>query len=408
MKYANVIFDGKRKSSVNIGDDLQLVAIENLYMAMGIDYKDVIRIGFSELSSYDGEYVILPISFPFYGYREGLNITMFSPKIIPVFLGLSVMGGNISEEEILYLRRFEPIGCRDYYTVEWLREKNICAYLNGCLTATLPRCTGGGKDIYLVDIPTKYYPYIPKELRNHAHIKSQILYDCEDPEETVKTYLQEYAENARLVITTRLHCALPCIAMGIPVILMKDRFSFRFTTLARYIPIYTREEFGEIDWNPQPVEYEAEKKMILQSAAKRIQDAYDKYGHIFDISQFYEKQAIHRPVWVEHYDNVVEDIKEHFQEDDEIPYAVWGITQKADLICSYMENHYKNAKLIVVYDRNKKVTFHGVMSTQQQDAILKKGVFVFVTTATANEAAVKLFQTVGKTEYHISTDGIGE
>ena len=62
MKYANILFDGNRRSSVNIGDDMQLVAVENLYKEMGIDYADVIRIGLSQLSSYDGEYVVLPVS----------------------------------------------------------------------------------------------------------------------------------------------------------------------------------------------------------------------------------------------------------------------------------------------------------------------------------------------------------
>lgn len=265
-----------------------------------------------------------------------------------------------------------------------------------------------GANVYLVDVPQKYYSYIPKYLQDGAVIRSQILHDCDDPEQMMKFYLREYAEKARLVITTRLHCALPCVAMGVPVILMKDKFSFRFTTLARYVHVYTRDEFESIDWNPKPVEYEAEKKVILQSAARRLREAYDKYGHMFDVSQFYETEEINRPVWVEHYDNVIEDVKNCFEEKESILYAVWGITQKADLICSYMEEHYKKSKLVSVYDRDKKIEFHGVMSTQEQDGLLQKGVFVFVTAATANEAAIRLFKENGKTEYHISTDGIGE
>ena len=70
-----------RKGRCTIGDDMQLLAIENLYKYMGIDYNEVVRIPFSELSTYSGEYVILPLSFPFYGYSNGINITNFSPKI---------------------------------------------------------------------------------------------------------------------------------------------------------------------------------------------------------------------------------------------------------------------------------------------------------------------------------------
>lgn len=409
MKFANIFFDGNRKSSINIGDDLQLIAIENLYKKMGINYNEVIRIGLSQLATYDGEYVILPVSFPLYGYREELYITMFSPKIIPVFLGISIMSGNISEEEVIYLRRFEPIGCRDYYTVELLRKKNICAYLNGCMTATLPHADSRkGNDVYLVDIPQKYHSYIPQDLLKNAIITSQILHDCDKPENAVKERLKDYANNARLVITTRLHCAWPCLALGIPVILMKDRFSFRFTALSRLLHVYTEDEFETINWNPSPVEYEPLKNAIINNAIERILAAHDKYSHMFDISQFYETDTLMHPIFVEHYDNVVLDIQERFRKDEEILYAIWGITQKADMICTYMKNNYKNSRLVAVYDRNKKVNFHGIKSTQDTNMLTQPDVFVFVTAATANEAAIQLFKNAGKSDYHISTDGIGE
>jgi hypothetical protein len=44
--------------------------------------------------------------------------------------------------------------------------------------------------------------------------------------------LDNYYNNARVVITTFLHCALPCIAMGIPVIVFypnhKKPYSIKF------------------------------------------------------------------------------------------------------------------------------------------------------------------------------------
>ena len=43
---------------------------------------------------------------------------------------------------------------------------------------------------------------------------------------------------------------------------------------------------------------------------------------------------------------MIEDVRRRFKEEDAILYAVWGVTQKADLICSYMEEHYKNSKLV--------------------------------------------------------------
>ena len=316
MLYANIKFDGNRNGSVNIGDDLQILAIEYLYQYMGIDYKDVVRIRLSELSTYTGEYAILPVSFPLYGYREGTYIKMFSPKIIPVFLGLSIMSNNISKEECDYLRRYEPIGCRDYYTVKILRNHNILAYLNGCMTVTLPQRdimkNYEQKTVYLVDIPTKYTKYIPDQLLKGCVIKSQILEECVDPEKTMRERLDEYEKNASVVITTRLHCVLPCLAMGIPVVFMKEKYSFRFSAISRFIHVYTEEEFDKIDFSPKPVSYESKKKSILALAAKRITETYNRYREIFDLSNFYETNNNLSTYYIEHFDNVIEDVLPFF------------------------------------------------------------------------------------------------
>jgi len=51
--------------------------------------------------------------------------------------------------------------------------------------------------------------------------------------------LDEYREHASLVITTRLHCALPCVAMGIPVVFVGDPDDKRLSPireLAEVIP----------------------------------------------------------------------------------------------------------------------------------------------------------------------------
>lgn len=407
MKYANIVFDGNRKGSVNIGDDLQLLAIDNMYKQMGIASSEIVRIGLSELTTYDGEYVILPISFPLYGYREKMYITMFSPKIIPVFLALSIMSSNISEEECIYLRRFEPIGCRDYHTVKILRSHNIMAYLNGCMTATLPKRDNlNGKNVYIVDLPKKYFDYIPDSIKKDAVIKSQILDCCEKPEKEMQELLDEYADNASLVITTRLHCAMPCVAMGLPVVLMKDRYSFRFPFISRYLHVYEKEEFDRIDWNPSSIEYEDEKISILEMAIMRVKEAFNKYASIFNVSYFYEKDNIREDYYIEHFDNVKEYIDATFDKEQFFEYAIWGITQKADMICEYLSNNYPNSKLVYVYDQNKQIQFHGILSGNDTAAICKKDVFVFVTTATANIPAIDLFASVNKKNFQVSDDGI--
>lgn len=409
MRYANLFFDGNRTTSVNIGDDLQLIAIQNIYKTMGINENDIVKIGFSQLSTYDGEYVILPVSFPLYGYREGLNITMFSPKIIPVFLGLSIMSDNLSDEEIRYLQRFEPIGCRDYYTMEILRSKNIMCYMGGCATALLPRVDERkGEKIYIIDVPKKMQECIPGDIRDNAIYMTQVLMNCNNPEQVAKERLQELADNARMVITTRLHSALPCVAMGIPVVLMKDYFSFRFTTISKFLHVYVKEEFDNINWNPKSVCYEETKKLILNYDIKRIEETYNKYNDMLSISELYEVAPQPKEVYVEHFHNVIDDVREQLENGKINKYAIWGITQKADMVCSHLEKNYPNTQLVAVYDRNKSIEFHGIKSTSYIEAICEKDVYVFVTAATANAYAKELFNKIDKFNYHISTDGIGE
>jgi exopolysaccharide biosynthesis predicted pyruvyltransferase EpsI len=70
-------------------------------------------------------------------------------------------------------------------------------------------------------------------------------------------YLDRYRKEAKLVITSRLHCALPCIAMGIPVIVMGDHRDKRlqlveeFTKIHPYFAINMRGAYKNIDSTPK-------------------------------------------------------------------------------------------------------------------------------------------------------------
>lgn len=94
MKYGNITYN-KRNGRLNLGDDIQLLAIENLYKMMGIDYSDVVRIEFSDLYMWEGEELVVPISFPIISYGTEMNITCFSPNIVPVFLALSIVAETL-------------------------------------------------------------------------------------------------------------------------------------------------------------------------------------------------------------------------------------------------------------------------------------------------------------------------
>lgn len=412
MKFANIYY--KRSGRYfTIGDDIQLLAIENLYNYMGIDYDSIVRIGFHELSSYDGEYVILPISFPLYSYQYDDVITGFSDKIIPVFLNVSIMSTYLSEIDIEYFKKFAPIGCRDEYTLRIMRSYNIKAYLNGCITLTFPRVREkedmGYSKVYCVDVPDRIKGYIPSEILKNSIFTSH-TYKCQDvegmPEELAREVYSKYIKEAKMVITTRLHAALPCVAAGIPVVFLKDNFSFRFTGIDKVITIYDEDEYNQIDWMPKLIECDDIKDKVLANAARQLFEAYEKNSSIYEVSQFFEGRT-RRPYYVEFVDNTIEYLNKHWDKNIDIEYALWCGTQTATEVYRYIKESYPNAKLKAIIDRNKKVILD--METKEISWIKENAdVFVFVCAAAAIGDANKIFKEMKKENYYLCClDDIG-
>ena len=186
-----------------------------------------------------------------------------SPDLEPLFISFHINNSAapylLNQKGIDYLKKHEPIGCRDYYTISILKEKGIDAYFSGCLTLTLSDFTVTDTEreekVYIVDplygYPTKdkvFYDYksflrsiqdgkifklrkrekhliksINKELLQQATYINQVLpahlYSDVQKFEMAEELLRKYAR-AKLVITSRIHCALPCLAMGTPVVFL--------------------------------------------------------------------------------------------------------------------------------------------------------------------------------------------
>lgn len=359
----------KREGRCTVGDDIQLLAIENLYKYMGIDYSEVIRIPFHELATYDGEYVVLPISFPLYGYSHETSITQYSPKIIPVFLGMAILTDELSKGEVNYLKKYEPIGCRDQFTLEVMRKYNIISYLNGCMTATFPQRNLNKKysKIYCVDIPDNFKKYIPENILGECIFRNHVYMSNECPngtEEKAREVYNEYCEQAKLMITTRLHAALPCIAAGIPTILVKDELSYRFAIISKYMHIYSRDEYKEINWSPEVVDFESFKSRILNLASSRIKETFNKYKEMYAISEFYEGDTSNTN-YFEAISDAIYYLKETYQPNDSFEYSLWGIAQTAEMVFRHIKKTYPNAILKAVIDRRVNIEFCGVKSTNK-------------------------------------------
>lgn len=402
MKYGNIAYS-PRSNRLTIGDDMQLLAVQELYRQIGIKDEDVIEINYGELATYSGEYVVLPISFPLLAYTPKGKVTCFSERIIPVFLGTCILDPHLCEEDIEYLKRFAPIGCRDVYTLNNLRDQGVPAYLGGCITLTLPKRAeaGLGKKVICVDVPERLRGLIPEELRNEAEFLSHTFYadqlNC-SPSEIVRDRYDHYIKDGKLIITTRLHAALPCFAAGLPVVFLKDEYSYRFAGIDKVVQFYSKEDFGKIDWNPAPLEFEEYKAMAISVAEKRIKQAYEDNKDICDLSYYLENKD-RPPFFVEFLDNTKEFIQENWSKDEPVKYVLWGITQTANAVQDYIEKEYPLAKLVGVVDRSKRIDFHGVQSCPKEEISVGEDCWYIVCAFAAVGEASEWFDTRGITTY---------
>ncbi|MFO1067209.1 MAG: glycosyltransferase [Geminicoccaceae bacterium] len=126
---------------------------------------------------------------------------------------------HLSPELVAYLRRFEPVGCRDWSTVYWLRNAGVDAFFSGCVTLTLalPEQDIARHGTLAVDASRGWLAKHGATARTLTH---QTL-DAKSGE--FASYLDKAVErlrefqSAENVVTTRLHCYLPCLALGVPV-----------------------------------------------------------------------------------------------------------------------------------------------------------------------------------------------
>jgi hypothetical protein len=242
-----------------------------------------------------------------------------NPNLIPLFVSFHLQPNSAEvilkkKVNVEYLKKHGPIGCRDYKTLEILQKHEIDSYFSFCLTTTLDekyKSSVKTDNIYLVDPLYGYdytmlskinpfqllkkFPYkklsklkdyfrpkselsqfVPKEIiKNATTIKHYVKSNKSNEEyyKIAKDLLNKYA-SAKLVITSRIHCALPCLALGTPVLFVMEGLTdeslhmSRFRGILDHINILTiqpKEEFdalfgksmnvyhpSEIDWKNPP------------------------------------------------------------------------------------------------------------------------------------------------------------
>jgi hypothetical protein len=146
------------------------------------------------------------------------------------------------------LVRHGPVGARDQPTADFLRSLDIPTYLSGCLTLTLERRAGlpRGEEIVVVDAAPAVVERIRALARRPVIDVQHTLGKFDHPPRAFARAEQvlDVYQRAHLVVTSRLHVALPCLAFGTPVVLVRKEFDDpRFMPLGDLVRRFTVEAF---------------------------------------------------------------------------------------------------------------------------------------------------------------------
>lgn len=243
-----------RKTTKNIGDDMQSYA-ESLWYPQ-VDYMIDIE-DLDGFRSEDDEPVACIMSAWYMWHKWNWPPAR---EIYPLWVGFHYNDahrgrprGMPSKWEYLeglghdYLLAHAPIGCRDPSTVDALQQRGIPAYYSGCITLTLPqreRKTPERPYVCVVGVDKRVEAYIKRFYKDSGIDVKVVAPTRPEPSgnlswEVRKAQVEEMLDlyqNAVAVYTFRLHCTLPTLALGTPVLLIRKSFkSDRFVPYQDYV-----------------------------------------------------------------------------------------------------------------------------------------------------------------------------
>lgn len=306
MKYYVVKYKYLHTTSVkgNLGDNIQSISAINMLNRLGIENKDIDYLNRDDLAIENSDKTEgIFVAQGWFGSMPGQKTFPINDKSIhPLYFGFHVNEGSwhiLSKNEkfIKSMKKYEPIGCRDLGTRDFLRTLNVKAYYSRCLTMTFDKRIDSveKEKVFIIDVYEDIEKYIPPKLLEKSVKLSQEDYSSSNyspsgewpmNDEDVKKVdkvaygrLEIFRKEASLVITSRIHIAMPCASMGIPVVFcFPNKFDSRASVLQEILPIYDRKNFENIDWETKAPEMEEIKKEMLLIFAFRLQVEENKMG----------------------------------------------------------------------------------------------------------------------------------
>ena len=249
--------------SRNIGDYIQTKAV--IDMIHPINHKVLDREGLHKFKGskiktiMNGWFMENPKNWP-----PNNNI---SPLFISFHINPSAERDLLKPESLNYLKQYEPIGCRDTYTQNLLQKNGIKSYYSSCITTTFNRdkyitnktqpegiIVIGAFDrlnpsidfssIYRLLLSMIKYPihklkYLLKKISFENHLRNQNII-VKRYQQITKRKISSHNQGLKLandmlkeiakseiIITSRIHAALPALAMGLKVIFINEGLSHK-------------------------------------------------------------------------------------------------------------------------------------------------------------------------------------
>lgn len=281
----------------NVGDYIQSVAADQFMRASTLIEREA-------LHAYSGEKTKVILNGWFMHHPENFPPSPdIEPLFISFHLRPSMADALLTPRTVAYMKAHEPVGCRDRTTQSLLEARGIETYFSSCLTLTLDcsyrhappeECDGvvfvdpfrpftkedfrrGRGEIFrhplmamkifrkLCRQPLRgqsanykwkhfwqigafikaYRSLFSDDLLVNAEyfshgVRENLFGSEQDKFEYAKSLLERYAR-ARFCVTSRIHCALPCVAMGTPVVFVnatgKDIGNGRFDGMLEFFNV---------------------------------------------------------------------------------------------------------------------------------------------------------------------------
>lgn len=229
-----------RPATDNLGDDLvTLAAMQHLPRVDHVLDADALDAPLPALGENDRVVLLVPGLF----LRSSAH---WPPEehIAPVCMGV-----HISEEDawglplstldgagLEALNACSPIAARDVRTANRLANLNIPHTLTGCLSLTLEHPPVKRSGIVCCDAPEEVVEALRQfcpDVTSVTHTLSEPSPDFTRRMTDAKALLTRYA-TAEMVFTRRLHCAMACLAVGTPVLLL---YHAEYEDISRFAPM---------------------------------------------------------------------------------------------------------------------------------------------------------------------------